>query len=308
MNGEEIINLITIIISAVALIPNVFLIVFQYFSNKKGIDTFINYLLCICCLTESVYYFLGINSGILICQIKGVLMIIADTMRMSIGLFKLLLLRNENYSNLGIDKDPTTQDEFLSCMTCVFTIILPIILGLASLLLGNISYTSTSNCYPYNTGYKLIIYMSSTIYYFFFFFILWEIVVKTKFYQEKLAYTLKEGSLSYASINQTQTPIFNTLVWYGIVQALNFFLLLMFLVYLFLERFTEESFILHRFVGSTVYQVCALCLQSFLFLLFLIVYGYHSIKLIDIKNFLSCNRSIIKTYSDLSSLKIENNN
>ena len=294
MNGDDIINKITIGICSIALIPSVFLIIYQIVKKRKGIDGFINYVLCLCCIIESVYYFLGINSSVFICHVKGVLMVIADIMRMSIGLIKLLLLRIEHYQNLGIEQSKTTEDDFLFCMTFIFTLFVPIIFGLASLLWGNIQYTALGNCYPYNTGYKLFLYLLSIVYYFFFFFILYEIVVKAKLYQEKMAYTLRENSLCFESINQTQTPIFTTLLSYGIVQALNFFLILMFLFTLFLERFTNDSFPLRKFVGSTVYKVIAMIVQCAIFHLFLFIYGYHSITLKDIIDFICCRGQKIK--------------
>ena len=299
MNGDDIINTITIIICSIALIPSVFLIIYQKVKQRKGIDVFLNYVLCSCCIIESVYYFLGMNSSVTVCHIKGVLMVIADIMRMSIGLIKLLLLRIEHYQNLGIEQSKTTEDDFLFCMTFIFTLFVPIIFGLSSLLWGNINYTTLGNCYPYNTGYKLFLYILSILYYFIFFFFLYEIVVKAKLYQEKMAYTLREDSFCYESITQTQTPIFTTLLSYGIVQALNFFLILMFLVYLFLERFTDDSSPLRKLVGSYVYKVFAMIVQCFLFLLFLIIYGYHSITLKDIKDFICCRgpKINVKTYN-----------
>ena len=166
------INTITIIICSFALIPSVFLIIYQKVKQRKGIDVFLNYVLCSCCIIESVYYFLGMNSGVTVCHIKGVLMVIADIMRMSIGLIKLLLLRIEHYQNLGIEQSKTTEDDFLFCMTFIFTLFVPIIFGLSSLLWGNINYTTLGNCYPYNTGYKLFLYILSILYYFIFFFFL----------------------------------------------------------------------------------------------------------------------------------------
>lgn len=186
MKEEEIINIITIVICAIALVPSLILITYQILKKRKGIDAAINYILCFCCMIESVYFFLGIDAGVIICKLKGVLMIIADIMRMSIGLIKLLLLRIENYENLGIQKDKTTKNKCLICITVIFTLIVPIVFGLFSLLWGDINYTQMGNCYPYNAGYKLFFYLLSVVYYFIFFFFLWEIVVKAKFYHDKM--------------------------------------------------------------------------------------------------------------------------
>ena len=57
------------------------------------------------------------------------MLIIADIMRMSIGLIKLLLLRIENYENLGIENNKTTKDNFLIFITVIFTIIYSLLYG-----------------------------------------------------------------------------------------------------------------------------------------------------------------------------------
>ena len=62
-------------------------------------------------MIESVYFFLGIDAGVIIFKLKGVLMIIADIMRMSIGLIKLLLLKIENYENLGIENSLSRSNQ-----------------------------------------------------------------------------------------------------------------------------------------------------------------------------------------------------
>ena len=73
------------------------------------------------------------------------MLIIADIMRMSIGLIKLLLLRIENYENLGIENNKTTKDNFFIFITVIFTIIVPIAFGLLSLIWGDINYTQFGN-------------------------------------------------------------------------------------------------------------------------------------------------------------------
>ena len=265
MKEEEIINIITIVICAIALVPSLILIAYQIVNKRKGNDAIINYILCFCCMIESIYFFLGVDTGVIICKLKGVMLIIADIMRMSIGLIKLLLLRIENYENLGIENNKTTKDNFLIFITVIFTIIVPIAFGLLSLIWGDINYTQFGNCYPYNSGYKLFFYLLSVVYYFIFFFFLWEIVVKAKFYHEKMTMELLENTSLITSINQTQAPIINTLLYYGIVQALNFILILLFLIYLFLQRFAQDTFFIKGFVNSIVYNICSMIIQSVLF-------------------------------------------
>ena len=53
MKEEEIINIITIVICAIALVPSLILITYQILKKRKGIDAAINYILCFCCMIES---------------------------------------------------------------------------------------------------------------------------------------------------------------------------------------------------------------------------------------------------------------
>ena len=295
MIDETLLRIIVIINYVISGLSISFYLFYWYCLIKKGgweYNIQIKTVLLLISFFQSSYYFFGKESDVsLKCTVFGVLDIALDFSKISVSIIiPLINARDKLTSDSG--KVDTKNIIFLNALC---SIVIPIILSLLSILLGEIAPINNSFCYATNKRFRIGLFTMFFVYYFAFFVLMLKIGIDNKNALAKIKYDVEKHNSDSNIELQSGHALFKSLFKYLLVQLLKFIILIVFVINFFCDSYLNRNYVLYRiFVDSPFYLIFSILIQNLSIPLFLLAFGFDVINGVDITKNL-CTSNTAKT-------------
>lgn len=308
MIDETLLEIIVIINYVISGLSISFYLFYGYCIIKKNEWVYsiqIKTVLLLISIFQSSYYFYGKESNpSLLCTIFGVLDIALDFSKISVSIIIPLI----NARDKLISDFYKVKTENIIFLNVLCSIVIPFILLLLSILLGDIAPINNSFCYASNKTFRIGLFTMFFIYYFAFFVLMLKIGTDNKNALSKIQYNIDKHNSDSNIELKSGDALFRSLFRYLLVQFLKFIILIVFVINFFCDSYLNSKYALYRiFVGSPFYLIVSILVQNLSIPLFLLAFGFDVINGVDITaNLCSCPE-ITKNQMHLINSKSDSN-